>query len=212
MGYDVAEFLPVEEIPEGSNLLVGGPPLTGKRELALSLVDDGCERDEGGIVVGTHDSTKTIRKRAPHVWEQVKNGRAGIVDCVTRQRGESVRDQDLVKYVSSPGDITDMGIRLGGIFQRLERDCDRVRLDISTISTMLMYADVRRVYRFLHVFVGHIERLGWLGLGVLDTSNRESFDTLAPLYDGMIQTRSEEDGRELRVVGLGESPTEWVSY
>lgn len=212
MGYDVAEFLPVDEIPAGTNLLVVGPPLTGKRPLALSLIDDGCEQGEGGIIVGTQEGTDTIRKRAPNVWRQVESGNAGIVDCVTRQRGERVGDEDNVKYISSPGDITDLGIRLGGIFRRLEPVCDRARLGVSTVSTMLMYADARRVYRFLHVFTGHIERLGWLSVGVLDSSNREAFDTLAPLYDGMIQTRSTEEGRELRVVGLERKPTDWVSY
>ncbi|MFB6072373.1 MAG: RAD55 family ATPase [Halobacterium sp.] len=211
-GYDVGDHLPVEEIPAGRNLLVAGPALTGKRELAFSLVEDGCERGEGGIVVGTRDSTKSIRERAPHLWTAVKQGRAGIVDCVTRQRGEPVRDQDLVKYVGSPGDVTDVGIRLGGIFQRLESSCDRVRVNVSTVSTMLMYADTRRVYRFLHVFAGHVERLGWLGLGVLDTSNKDAFDQLAPLYDGMVQTRSTDDGTELRVVGLGQGRTDWVPY
>lgn len=211
-GYDVAEWLPIDEVPSGSNLLVAGPPLTGKRELALDLVDEGCERGDGGIVVGTRDSTKRIRERAPSVWQAVKQGRGGIVDCVTRQRGEAVRDQDLVKYVGSPGDITDIGIRLGGVFQALETTCDRARLNVSTISTMLMYADTRRVYRFLHVFAGHIERLDWLGLGVLDTSNKEAFDLLAPLYDGMIQTRAGDDGTELRVVGMGVGRTDWVPY
>ncbi|MFB6270435.1 MAG: RAD55 family ATPase [Halobacterium sp.] len=212
MGYDVAEFLPVEEIPDGTSLLVGGPPLTGKRELALSLLDDGCGRGEGAVVVGTHESTDRIRERAPKVWEQLQDGRAGIVDCVTRQRGERIGDEELVKYVSSPGDITDIGIRLGGIFRRLEGECDQVRFGVSTVSTMLMYADTRRVYRLLHVFAGHVDRLGWLGLGVLDTSNKEPFDALAPLYDGMIQTRSTDGERELRVVGLGSKPTDWVTY
>lgn len=212
MGYDVAELLPVEEIPEGTNLLVGGPPLTGKRELALSLLDHGCERGEGAVVVGTHEGADRVRKRAPHVWDQLEAGRAGVVDCVSRQRGERIGDEDLVKYVSSPGDITDIGIRLGGIFRSLEGTCDEVRLNVSTISTMLMYADTRRVYRLLHVFTGHVDRLDWLGLGVLDTSNKEPFDSLAPLYDGMIQTRSTDSGRELRVVGLGSKPTEWVTY
>ncbi|WP_232701499.1 RAD55 family ATPase [Halobacterium wangiae] len=211
-GYDVADHLPVDEIAAGTNLLVAGPPLTGKRELALEVLDGGCERGEGGIVVGTRDSTKSIRKRAPNVWTAVKQNRGGIVDCVTRQRGESTRDQDLVKYVGSPGDITDIGIRLGGIFQALESNCEQARMNVSTISTMLMYADTRRVYRFLHVFAGHVERLDWLGFGVLDTSSREAFDVLAPLYDGLIQTRATDDGTELRVVGLGQGRTAWVPY
>ncbi|WP_336036906.1 RAD55 family ATPase [Halobacterium yunchengense] len=212
MGYDVGEVLPVDGIPDGANLLVGGPSMTGKRRLALSLLDDGCERGEGAVVVGTHESTDRIRERAPNVSAQVDAGRAGVVDCVTRQRGNRVGDEELVKYVSSPGDVTDVGIRLGGLFQVLEERVDRARFGVSTVSTMLMYADPRRVYRLLHVFNGHVDRLDWMSLAVLDTSNREPFDTLAPLYDGMVQTRSGDDGRELRVVGLDSKPTAWVPY
>lgn len=131
---------------------------------------------------------------------------------MTRQAGENVKDEDRVKYVASPGDVTDIGIRLGGIFQQLEREGVRVRFAVSTVSTMLMYADVRRVCRFLHVYAGHVERLDWLGVGVLDSSNRDTFDRLAPLYDGMVQTRRSDDGTELRVVGLGRGRTEWVDY
>jgi KaiC/GvpD/RAD55 family RecA-like ATPase len=210
--YDVGDRFPVDEIPAGTNLLVAGPALTGKRRLALDLLADGCERGEGAAVVGTRDSVKSIRRNTPAIWEAVEDGRAGIVDCVSRQSGDTSDDTDLVKYVASPGDVTDVGIRLGGIFQRLERRCDRARFGVSTVSTMLMYADTRRVYRFLHVFTGHVERLGWLGVGVLDTSNKEAFDQLAPLYDGMVQTRNTDDGTEYRMVGLGEGRTDWVAY
>jgi len=211
-GYDVGDQLPVETVPEGTNLLVAGPPLTHKRELARSLLASGCERGEGAAVVGTRDSVKGIRKRAPAVWDAVEAGRGGIVDCVTRQSGETPEDAELVKYVPSPGDVTEIGIRLGGIFQHLERRGVRTRFAVSTVSTMLMYADVRRVFRFLHVYAGHVERLGWLGVGVLDTSNRDAFDRLAPLYDAMVQTRRSDGGTEVRVVGLGRGRTDWTSY
>ena len=210
--YDVGGQLPVETVPEGTNLLVAGPPLTGKRELARSLLADGCEQGEGAVVVGTRDSVKSLQRKSPAVWDAVRGGRGGIVDCVTRQGGEYVENEDLVKYVPSPGDVTEIGIRLGGLFQHLENEDIRVRFAVSTVSTMLMYADVRRVYRFLHVYSGHVERLDWLGVGVLDSSNRDTFDRLAPLYDAMVQTRQSEEGTQLRVVGLGRGRTEWVDY
>ncbi|SEV97305.1 RAD55 family ATPase [Halobacterium jilantaiense] len=210
--YDVGDQLPVETVPAGTNLLVAGPPLTGKRGLARSLLAEGCRQGEGAAVVGTRDSVKSLRRQAPEIWEAVQDGRGGIVDCVTRQGGEHVENDDLVKYVPSPGDVTEIGIRLGGIFQHLQREGVRARFAVSTVSTMLMYADVRRVYRFLHVYAGHVERLDWLGIGVLDNSNREMFDRLAPLYDAMVQTRRGDDGTQLRVVGLGSGRSEWVDY
>lgn len=210
--YDVGDQLPIETVPAGTNLLVAGPPLTGKRELARSLLSDGCERGEGAVVVGTRDSVKSLKRQSPAVWDAVQSGRGGIVDCVTRQGGENVENEDLVKYVPSPGDVTEIGIRLGGIFQHLQEEDVRARFAVSTVSTMLMYADVRRVYRFLHVYSGHVERLDWLGVGVLDSSNRDTFDRLAPLYDGMVQTKRSDDGTQLRVVGLGGGRTDWVDY
>lgn len=57
--YGVGDELPVETVPEGANLLVAGPPLTGKRQLAQSLLADGCECGEGAVVVGTRDSVKS---------------------------------------------------------------------------------------------------------------------------------------------------------
>jgi len=211
-GYDVGDQLPVETVPPGTNLMVAGPALTGKRELARSLLAAGCRQGEAAAVVGTRDSVKSLKRHSPDIWNAVRDGRGGIVDCVTRQAGESVEDEDLVKYVSSPGDVTEIGIRLGGIFQRLQREDVRARFAVSTVSTMLMYADVRRVYRFLHVYAGHVERLDWLGIGVLDNSNREMFDRLAPLYDAMVQTRRSDDGTQLRVVGLGRGRSEWIDY
>lgn len=210
--YDVGDHLPVASVPTGTNLLVAGPPLTRKRAVARSLLESGCERDEGAVVVGTRDSVRGIRRRTPAVWNAVDSGRGGVVDCVTRQSGETAVDSALVKYVASPGAITDVGIRLGGIFKHLEKRGVRTRFAVSTVSTMLMYADVRRVFRFLHVYAGHVERLGWLGIGVLDTSNRAAFDRLAPLYDAMVQTRRNDGEPELRVVGLGQGRTEWVPY
>lgn len=210
--YDVADRLPVDGVDPGTNLLVAGPPLTGKRKLGMSLLEAGCERDEGAVVVGTRDSVRSIMRSAPAVWNAVDRGLGGIVDCVTRQGGAAVTDEERVKYVASPGDVTDIGIRLGGIFQDLEERCERTRMNVSTVSTMLMYADARRVYRFLHVFTSHVERLDWLGVGVLDANNRDALNTIAPLYDGMVQTRTTDEGAELRVVGLGEGRTDWVAY
>ena len=166
--------------------------------------------DEG--IAGRDRAEIAERVRAVIAAELSEDEAEEIARSVARAIGEYVEDEELVKYVPSPGDVTEIGIRLGGIFQHLEREGVRARFAVSTVSTMLMYADVRRVYRFLHVYSGHVERLDWLGVGVLDSSNRDTFDRLAPLYDGMVQTRRSDDGTELRVVGLGRGRTEWVDY
>ncbi|MFB6079044.1 MAG: RAD55 family ATPase [Halarchaeum sp.] len=212
--YDVGDVLPVESVPAGTNLLIGGPPMTGKAALALSLIADGCPRDEGAVVVTTRDDADRLLARTTALADAVAEGRAGIVDCVTRERGDDPRETTWKRYVSSPGDVTDVGIRTAGLLHALdERGVERVRAGFVSLSTMLMYVEPRRLFRFLHVYTGRVQAGDLLGLGVMQLGDREAFDTFAPLFDGMVQTRlNDGDDRELRVVGVVDSPTDWVRY
>ncbi|GAD53191.1 hypothetical protein MBEHAL_1951 [Halarchaeum acidiphilum MH1-52-1] len=213
-GYDVGDTLPVDEIPAGTNLMIGGPPLTGKLDIAVSLIEGGCRRDEGAIAVSTRDSADRLLSRSEPLADAVSEGRAGIVDCVTRERGGDVRDARGVRYVSSPGDITEIGIRTAGVLQRLgERDIDDIRAGLVSIPTMLMYTEPRRLFRFLHVYTGRVQARGMLGLALTELGDRETFERFAPLFDGMVQTRATDASeRELRVVGVADGPTEWIGY
>jgi len=212
--YDVSNSLPIDEIPAGTNLMIGGPPMTGKRDLALSLVESGCRRGEGALVVTMRDDVERLLDKSAPLADAVAEGRAGVVDCVTRERGEDVRDKRWIRYASSPGDVTDIGIRSAGLFQALnEEGVERVRSGFVSIPTMLMYTEPRRLFRFLHVYTGRIQSAGQLGFALIELGDREAFDRFAPLFDGMVQTRTNDDGeRQLRVVGVTSSPTEWIPY
>ncbi|MFC7199864.1 RAD55 family ATPase [Halospeciosus flavus] len=211
--YDVSDTLPVETIPPGTNLLVAGPPMSGKEQIAMDILERGCERGEGALVVTCRDSANRLLSRSPPLADAVSERRAGIVDCVTRQRGEDVRETESIRYVASPSDVTDIGIRLTGLLQSLSgRSLPGVRSSLVSIPTLLMYADTRRVFRFLHVLNGRIQSQNYLGLGLVELSDRDTFDKFAPLYDGMVQIREEGGRRELRVVGLGDGPSEWSEY
>ncbi|MGB9988004.1 RAD55 family ATPase [Salarchaeum japonicum] len=209
--FDVGSVLPVEEVPEGTNLLVGGPAMSRKRELARSLVERGLSAGEGAVVVTTRDSADRLLDVSQPIRTATAEGRAGVIDCVTRERGGDYRERENVRYVSSPGDLTDIGIRAAGFFKRFSEEDRPVRFGMASLSTMLMYADTRRVFRFMNVLTGRIQQHGWFGATVLETDDRTAFDTFAPLFDGMVQTRHNEDaGRvEVRVLGLAGAPTDW---
>ena len=209
--YDVSRVLPVEEVDPGTNLLVAGPPMTGKRTLAFDLLEGGCTDGEASVVVTTRESTDRLRNRYDCLEKGMEEGRTGIVDCVTRERGDSHVDSDTVRYVASPGDITDIGIRVGGLFQAVA-EYGAVRTGLVSASTLLMYADLRRVYRFLHVLTGKVQSHDWLGVTVVETSDVQALDALAPLFDGLVRTRETDDGWQMRVVGLDRRPTDWVTY
>ncbi|WP_188977967.1 DUF7504 family protein [Halocalculus aciditolerans] len=212
--YDVGDVLPVDAIQPGTNLMIGGPPMSGKAELGRTLVEDGLAAGDGAVVISTRDDATRLLDDSPAIADGVANGHAGVIDCVTRERGEAARDRGWIRYVSSPGDVTEIGIRTAGFFTALaENDRDTIRGGLLSIPTMLMYTDPRRLFRFLHVFTGKVQSGGHLGIALTELGDRETFERFAPLFDGMIQTRLTDDyERQLRVVGVDPSPTDWVPY
>jgi len=106
-----------EEVEPGTNLLLTGPPLTGKRSLMMDVLAAGTERGDGAIVVTTKDGAERVlkdyQKRTAYEGKPV-----AVVDCVTRQQGvNDVRESDRIKYASSPVDMTGIGIKLSEFLQ-----------------------------------------------------------------------------------------------
>jgi KaiC/GvpD/RAD55 family RecA-like ATPase len=193
--YDLEPSLDASVEP-GTNLLVSGPPLTGKRALALDLLAEGTRRGEGAIVVTTKDSAERVlgqyEKRIPYETEPV-----AVVDCVTRQQGVGdATETELVKYASSPVDMTGIGIKLSEVLQAFtaERGIERNRILVHSLSTLLMYSNLQTVFRFLHVFTGRIQSVGALGLFAIDSTahDDQTMNTLKQLFDGVVTTAEDE--------------------
>ena len=193
--YDLGPDLD-EEVPPGTNVLVSGPPLSGKRSLCLDILASGVENDEGAIIVTTKDGADRVlsdfETRTPYEDRPV-----AVVDCVTRQQGVGdVRDDDRIKYTSSPVDMTGIGIKLSEFLQGFyqNRGIERNRVMLHSLSTLLMYADLQTVFRFLHVFTGRIQSVDGLGVFAIDDSahDDQTMNTLKQLFDGIVTTQ--EDG------------------
>ncbi|MDS0292865.1 RAD55 family ATPase [Halogeometricum luteum] len=193
--YDLSPALDAE-VPPGTNLLISGPPLTGKRSLALDILAHGASDGDGAIIVTTKDGAKRVlsdfEKRTPYEGKPV-----AVVDCVTRQQGvNDIRDDDRIKYTSSPVDMTGIGIKLSEFLQAFyqDRNIEQNRIMLHSLSTLLMYADLQTVFRFLHVFTGRIQSVEGLGLFAIDASAHDdkTMNTLKQLFDGIVTTS--EDG------------------
>lgn len=201
-----------DELSAGSNVLVAGPAMTGKRRLMLDLLGGAPDRSVVGV---------TTKKSAGQLKGEFGEGRdltdwrLGMVDCVTRQRAVGrVSDTETVRYVASPADLTGIGIATNGWMQDLYHDDDRrrARLGVHSLSTLLMYAGLRRVYQFVHVVAGRVESSGFTGVFTIDTvsADTEALSRLTQLFDAMVEVR--DDPRELRVRGEGFGPRAWTRF
>jgi KaiC/GvpD/RAD55 family RecA-like ATPase len=175
----------------GTNVLVSGPPLTGKRRLSLEVLAHGSDCGEGVIIVTTRDSAERILEDYEQLVADPETADVGIVDCVTRYQGRSAQDTDVVKYASSPKDMTGIGIKFSEFVEEfcVERDHDRVRVLFDSLSTLLTYSDVQTVFRFMHVLTSRIESADALGLHIIESTahDEETLNTLVQLFDGTIE-------------------------
>jgi hypothetical protein len=152
--------------------------------------------------VTTKDSAERVLdqygKRIDYETEPV-----AVVDCVTRQQGVGdAAETELVKYASSPVDMTGIGIKLSEVLQSFtgERGLEQNRIMVHSLSTLLMYSNLQTVFRFLHVFTGRIQSVDALGLFAIDSTahDDQTMNTLKQLFDGVIET-SEDDPPTLRM-------------
>jgi KaiC/GvpD/RAD55 family RecA-like ATPase len=193
--YDLGPDLD-EEVPPGTNILVSGPPMSGKRSLCLDILASGTANGEGAIIVTTKDGAdRVLDDFATRI--DYENRPIAVIDCVTRQQGVGdIRDDDRIKYTSSPVDMTGIGIKLSEVLQSFYQDqgIERNRVLLYSLSTLLMYADLQTVFRFLHVFTGRIQSVDGLGVFAIDDSahDDQTMNTLKQLFDGIVTTQ--EDG------------------
>lgn len=192
--YDLSPALD-ETVEPGTNLLLAGPPLSGKRTLGIDVLETGIDRDEGAIFITTKDSADRVLTE--YDISGADDRSVAVVDCVTRQRGiGDVRDDDVVKYTSSPVDMTGIGIKLSEALQAFHRDraVEHNRIVLHSLTTLLMYADLQTVFRFLHVFTGRVQSVNGLGLFAIDSTvhDERTLNTLKQLFDGTIVTEGEE--------------------
>lgn len=211
--YELGAAFSDVDVDPGTNLLIEGPPMSGKRGLGFEILETGAGSGEGSIIVTTKDSADRILEDFQDLVGDTK-ATVGVVDCVTKQQGMGSRtESDLVRYASSPVDLTGIGIELSELLRALyqQRDITRNRILLHSLSTLLMYSDLQTVFRFLHVFTGRVQSADALGVFVIDSSahDEQTVSTLKQLFDGIVNVReTDEGGFEARLVGIGDG-TDW---
>ncbi|WP_435358963.1 RAD55 family ATPase [Haloarchaeobius sp. DFWS5] len=209
--YDVSDVLPVAALRPGTNLLVTGPPMTGKYDLCCALLRDGHGHGDSGLFLTTQHVDDDVRS---DVDRPADTPPLAVVDCVSRERGRDVTDDHTTRYVSSPGDFTAAGMSSSRLLDIFDQRDVRTRVVVDSISTLLGQADVKTVFRFLHILSGRISAADGVGFATLDATQHDgqTNNTVRQLFDGLVETRNGEAGRELRVVGLGDGPTDWERF
>ena len=207
--------LDASAVAPGTNVLVVGPPMTGKRRLLFDLVG-GSDSHTGAFVTTKKPADKmaawfAASRPDDEEWDLSFVDATGSGDRIRPSRVDDLAD---LRVVSSPGDLTGVGIELSGILRRWHHaDAADPRVGLHSLSTHLMYADVRRVYQFLHVVTTRIATVDGVGVFTLDvTGGTEADDTLRQVFDARVEVRDRPEGPQFRVRGAAFGPRDWTEF
>jgi hypothetical protein len=195
MSYEVAGLGEPTTFDDGASvLLAGDSPLTDQRLLDAVAPDDG----EQAIVI-------TMNMNPGQIADELQDRGAdpeqiGIIDCTST--GADVDGVD-VRELNSPGDLTGISLEFAKLLDGEDEEAvGPVRVGFASVSTALMYAELRTVFRFLHVFTARIGSGEMLGVFSMDPAMHEdkAYNTVRAVFDAEAKVTEEEP--ELRGTGF----------
>jgi KaiC/GvpD/RAD55 family RecA-like ATPase len=202
-------------IKNGSNILLIGPAMSGKETISNHIIHDNESKNENAVLVVTTCEPgikilERIKKREPNL----SLSRMGLVDCVSIKYGSRAVENENIKFVNGPEDLTAIGVKISQFLEDffMKKKIQKIQLHINSLSTLLMYSNIQRVFRFLHVLTGRIKMMNGLGIYVMESEMHEKQIIMAikQLCDGMIEIKSDNGRNFLRTVGL--EHTSWLEY
>ncbi|WP_256390740.1 RAD55 family ATPase [Natronoarchaeum rubrum] len=216
--YDITGVLRddmIGELPAGTSVLIDGPSMIGKRELALRLLAAGHEAGDGILCVTTSDDAASLLDEFERQIPSLERDRIGVVDCSGSDHRRTI-EEIATERVASPGDLTGISIGTAKLLQQFSKhDVEDVRHGLVSVSTLIQYLDINTVFKFLHIYTSRINDTDGLGIFTVDagTHDRRTIDTITSEFDCVIELREDDAGdREIRIKGLSGVDRSWHPY
>lgn len=216
--YDLCDAVPaggLTAVPGGTNLLVAGPSMLGTDRIAMDILARGVRLGEHAVIVTPDRPADRVLSQ----YEELARPDGPvlqIVDCSAASDSGWAGDGERVKDVSSPGNLTDIGVGLTKATGAIgDGAAAGVRISLLSLSTFLQYTDFDRVFKFVHVLTGRFAAAGYLCVATIDTAAQDdrTLNKIKAQFDGVVQLREAQDGtREARALGFPEVTTAWESF
>jgi hypothetical protein len=204
----VTELPLADRLTDTPSIIVAGPPMSGKYELMHRIFGARADR---ALVLSTGHDAPTVREDYETLTGH--DGDAiGVVDCVSREQGSDVEDTELTKYISSPKNLTDLGVKFTQLTEAMADD--DLTVGLHSLSQLLMYWEADRIYQFTRVLLGQTQNEHWPTIAVINETmhDEQTIHTLLDPFETVVDTRTADDGRELRIRGRLSSPTPWQQF
>ncbi len=194
-------------MPFGANVLVYGPPFTGKEVLLSVFIAEGLKKGIPAIWILTEKSPKEIREEMTFVVsgyeEYEKLGLVRYVDAYSRSMGDESQDP-YAEYVESPTDYESIQRAVETAAKPMREKHPYYRVGFRSISTLIAYLDPGTAFRFLSPVVGRRKRDKAVAMYTIEKGvhGEQEIQMIGSLMDGMIEFKVENLNTFLAIRGI----------
>jgi KaiC/GvpD/RAD55 family RecA-like ATPase len=196
-------------MPFGSNVLVYGPPFTGKEVLMSAFIAEGLKKGIPALWVITEKSPKEIREEMMFVLsgyeEYEKKGLVRYVDAYSRSMGDESQDP-YAEYIESPTDYESIQKAIETAAKAFKEKHEYYRVAFRSISTLIAYLDPGTAFRFLSPVVGRRKRDRAVAMYTIEKGvhGEQEIQMIGSVMDGMIEFKVENLNTFLAIRGIGD--------
>lgn len=189
-------------VGDGESVLCHGPPLSGKRGFLAALLTGAAAAGYPTLFVTTDESAADLFDRFPSAFPA---GSSAVVDCTGTPAPET---DHVVETVGSAADLTGIAVAVSKALGALDTDRHPPVVVTDSLTTLSLYTDFPRVFRFLHSFVQQIQGIGGVIAMTVDDDSiaRQEYSRLQSLVGMRVEFRN---AAECRLVDREGSTGEW---
>lgn len=191
----------VPHFDPGTNVLLLSPALESAGRQACGALSTGARSTGRDVLVVSFTETpddiiQRLRSRATAAGPS----KIGIISVGDSTRSATATDGGgptgpvAISTLSSPGDLTGMGITITEQLREWVGDGKQVAVCFDSLSMLLQYTDVDRTFRFLHVITGRLRKVDAIAHFHMDPTVHEdrTLNTVKTLFDAAMEF--EDDG------------------
>ncbi len=205
-------------IPFGNNILVYGPPFTGKEVVINGFIAEGLRKGIPAIWVITDKMPSEIREEMMFILqgyeEYEKMGLVRYVDAYSRSIGVDDVEPN-VTYIDEATDFKEIEKAVDDIAKDLLKEHKYYRLGFRSISTLIAYLDSASAFKFLQPFCGRRKRDRAVAFFSIEKGMHDDQDIqmIGSVTDGIIDFKLESLKTYLSIRGLGDVQSRaWIDY
>jgi KaiC/GvpD/RAD55 family RecA-like ATPase len=193
------------------NILLLGPPLSGKSTLAIQFLTSGLRAGEAAVFVTTTDTPRGIKERAKtfgwNLEEHENRGELKYIDCYSKLIGVSFDDSAaVVKAGIGEENLESTLLMISSIISDLWAEGRKLRFVFDNLTTLFYYCDLYEVARFLHQLLGRLKAANATSIFILEAGVHDEQVTtvLRSLCDGVLQLTGDDEQLYIQgILGVG---------